>query len=60
MQKILQKKYVTFLDYGDILFLKGGVIMARRRRMNAFFRRTALRTRKVNSSPYIPRGGIDF
>lgn len=34
--------------------------MSRRRRMNAFFRRTVLRTRKVNSSPYIPRGGIDF
>ncbi len=34
--------------------------MARKRKMNAFFRRTALRTRKVNSSPYIPRGGIDF
>lgn len=34
--------------------------MARRRKKNAFFRRTALRTRKVNSSPYIPRGGIDF
>lgn len=34
--------------------------MSRRRRMNALFRRTALRTRKVNSSPYIPRGGIDF
>ena len=34
--------------------------MSRRRRLNSFFSRTALRTRKVNSSPYIPRGGIDF
>lgn len=31
-----------------------------RRSRNSFFRRTVLRTRKVNSNPYIPRGGIDF
>lgn len=25
-----------------------------------FFRRTAKRTRKINVSPYIPRGGINL